>query len=119
SDFEPTKAELDVARDLIERFGEADTTALVPFLVRQVKEHWPDAKSFVAVTRYTEEALAELWKKQRRDEKEVAEAQAATAEREAEALRAQERAALRRVWDTLPPGEQAVVRARVLAAQPD
>jgi hypothetical protein len=50
--FTPSKAELDLARDLVARHGVSAMQELLPRLVKRLKLKWSDAKSFVAISRY-------------------------------------------------------------------
>ncbi len=68
--FTPSKAELDLARDLIAKHGPTVMQELLPRLVKRLKLKWADAKSFCAITRYLPEVLQEREREQRRLERE-------------------------------------------------
>ncbi len=68
--FTPSKAELDLARELIAKHGQTVMQDLLPQLVKRLKLKWPNAKSFCAITRYLPEVLQEREREQRRLERE-------------------------------------------------
>jgi hypothetical protein len=116
--FRPTKAELDLARQLLTDHGHATMQELLPRLVKRLKVKWPEAKNFCAISRYLPEVRRELEQEKHHAEREK---QALLQQEEArrQAIRqAQDRAVLKALWDTLLPAEQEQIRAHVLKGQP-
>ena len=60
----PSPKELILARELIERHGRTKLHALLPLVVKRLKDQWPDAKTFSAAARYLPEVNAEYERKQ-------------------------------------------------------
>lgn len=118
SAFRPARAELDLARDLIARHGMAEVEALVPKLVKRLKEKWTEAKTFNAVVRYLPEVMADLARERSREQRERLEVAQRDEGRQRFARQAQDRAALKVIWDSLSPGEQEEIRAAALESQP-
>jgi hypothetical protein len=53
-----------LARELIERYGRTKLHAILPLVVKRLKDDWPDAKTFSAIARYLPEVNAEHERKQ-------------------------------------------------------
>ncbi len=117
-DFRPAKAELELARELIVAHGLDGAARILPRLVKRLKQHWSDAKTFCAVRRYIPDVVCEIERERRLVEQEkVAEFARAEAKKIA-ARRAQDQAVLKLMWDGLGPIEQEEIRKVVLASQP-
>jgi hypothetical protein len=114
----PTSKELEQAAELIAQHGQAKARALIPLVVKRLKEKWPDAKSFGAIARYLPVVAGEYdrqqWNLEKRKQEQLQEQQ----EWEEAARKAKERAALQAVWETLPQEEREGIRTLVLAGQP-
>lgn len=109
----PTRRELAQASELITANGEAKAKKLLPLAVKQMKVKWPDAKSFGAVFKYLPDAVAEFQRLGRKEEARRQEELQERQEREATAQRTQERAAMKALWNALPPEEQETIRHAV------
>jgi hypothetical protein len=48
----PTPKELQLGRELLERYGRTKLHALLPITVKRVREEWPEAKTFGAIAKY-------------------------------------------------------------------
>ncbi len=116
--FQPSRAELDLARGLIHEHGEAFVSALMPRVVKRLKVAWPDAKSFVAVSRYWNEVLRDWEREQARSVRESREQVQAEEERKRRVKQAQDRAVLQALWSELQPDEQEAIRAVAMQGQP-
>src|SRR5262249_46284088 len=64
--IQPSKADLSTALGLVAEHGPVKAKALMPLVVAVLKEKWPDAKTFGAITRYVPDALAEYQRRERR-----------------------------------------------------
>jgi hypothetical protein len=60
----PSPKELTLARELIGRYGRTKLHALLPLVVKRLKDQWPDAKTFNAAARYVPEVNDEYERKQ-------------------------------------------------------
>lgn len=118
ADYRPSKAEVETARELLAKHGKKQLRELLPLVVKHMKEKWPDAKSFVAVTRYMDEAVAEHARMQRRQNFEQEQAAKEQAERVQVAEKAKREAALKLLWQHLAESEREDIRATVLRKQP-
>jgi hypothetical protein len=112
--------DLEQARALVERHGAEAARGLVPELVRVLRRHWPECKSFSgAAAKYAAEAAQAYEQRLRAG----ARADAAKARREqerAEAARQAERRRRREArWDALPAEARAEIERRVLMAHPE
>jgi hypothetical protein len=116
--FRPAKSELDLARQLIAAHGEKLMQELLPRVVKRLKMKWPDAKTFVAVTRYLPEVLKEEEREKARVSRERQEDLAEQETRELTLKQAQDKAVLQALWDGLTRDEQESIRVSVLAKQP-
>ena len=116
--FTPSKAELDLARELHTKHGEPTMQELLPKVVKRLKVRWADAKSFCAVSRYLPEVIQE-WQqaKRRRDQERQGEQQQEESRRRT-IQHAQDRAVVKALWESLPSQEQEAIRKHVLKGQP-
>ncbi len=116
--FRPSKAELDLARELLAKHGQTTMQELLPRLVKRLKIKWSDAKSFVAITRYLPEVLQELNREKHRLERERREQQQQDVSRRNAVKQAQDQAVLKTLWQSLSQAEQEEIRGKVLKGQP-
>jgi hypothetical protein len=118
----PAAKELAQAADLVGRHGFSTAQALLPLVIRELKQHWPDAKTFAAVTAYLPQALDAFHRQERAAAQRAAEQQSARrTARQAEQDRLARRQLADRwqpVWDQLSPSQQLDIRSAVVAAQP-
>lgn len=114
----PTKKELEQAREMTAQHGQTKAKALIPFLVKRLKEKWPEAKSFGATTRYLPEILQEYDRQQRALDHHRQERMQEQEEKEQAARKAKELVAWKRVWEALPETEREHIRTTVLTGQP-
>lgn len=114
----PTPKEIAQANNLIAEHGPAKAKTVVSFAINHLKTKWPDAKTFGAVLKYLPEALADYNCQQRQAERRRKEKLQEKQEAESAARNAQERAALKGIWETLPEAERRSIRTQVLASQP-
>lgn len=116
--FTPSKAELDLARELLKTHGEPTMQELLPKVIKRLKVRWADAKSFCAISRYLPEIIQEAQREKRRIEQQrQGEKQQEESRRRAIQV-AQDRAVLKALWDSLPSCEQDAIRTHVLKGQP-
>jgi hypothetical protein len=116
--YRPSKAELELARELIAKYGTEQLRELIPPVVKRMQAKWPEAKTFVAVGRYIDDVAGEYRHRQRLLDLERQEVERQRQEREAEAKRAADRATLKILWEGLPAAEQEEIRTAVIARQP-
>ena len=116
--FTPSKAELDLARELLAKHGQSAMQELLPKLVKRLKLKWADAKSFCAIVRYFPEVLQEWQREKRRLEREKQELQQHDQSRQQVVKKAQDQAVLQTLWNALSPAEQEEIRRSVLKGQP-
>ena len=116
--FTPSKAELNLAREVLTKHGQAAMQELLPKVVKRLKIRWPDAKSFGAISRYLPEVIQEWQREKRRiDQERQGEKQQQESRKQA-MKNAQDRAVLRALWGSLPSSEQEAIRKHVLKGQP-
>lgn len=121
-DQRPTAADLKLAKRLISLHGRSKAKALLPTTVQQLKQHWPTAKTFVAIEKYLDIAIEheqrqKLHDEQRRRQSEQEQAEARLLEQqrnEQQQLEMQWQPS----WDELPVGEQDTIRNRLLQTYP-
>ncbi len=112
--------DLEQARALVARHGEETARALVPELVRIVKHHWPECKSFSgAVHKYGADAVRACEQKQRSGEQKQQAQARREQEREQELREAQQRRLGEARWEALPPAERAEIERQVLTSHPE
>ena len=116
--FTPSKAELDLARELLATHGEPTMQELLPKVVKRLKLRWSDAKSFCAISRYLPEVIQDWQREKRRiDQERQGEKQQEESRKQA-VKNAQDRAVLKALWESLPSSEQDAIRSHVLKGQP-
>lgn len=118
ADFRPSEAELTTARELLSKYGHDRLMQMLPLVIHRMKEKWPDAKTFVAVTRYIAEIAEEYQRLERRADVRRTRSLQEQREQEQGARKAKERATLKIRWDQADPTEQEAIRQAVLARQP-
>jgi hypothetical protein len=116
--FTPSKAELDLARELLAKHGEPTMQQLLPKVVKRLKLRWSDAKSFCAISRYWPEVLQEWQREKRRIDRERQAEKQQEETRKRAMQSAQDRAVLKALWESLPSSEQEAIRKHVLKGQP-
>lgn len=114
--------ELELANQLMSRYGKSRLKGLLPVVIEQLKKHWPGAKTFLAVESYIEAAAAQFDQRERQQKQRQQQLrQWRTDEQQAlhmEAARKQFEAKWLPVWQELPPTEQESIRQQVLDEQP-
>lgn len=116
--FTPSKAELDLARDLVTKHGVSAMQELLPRVVKRLKIKWSDAKSFVAISRYLPDVMLDWQREKRRREQESRQSEQHDASRRQKIQQAQDQAVLKALWQALSPAEQEDVRRKVMDGQP-
>jgi hypothetical protein len=116
--YRPSKAELETARELLAKYGNDQLREMLSPVVKRMQAKWPEAKTFVAVSRYIDDVAGEYRHRQRQLDLERQGEERRRQEREAEAQRAADKATLKIVWGSLPAEEQEAIRAAVIARQP-
>lgn len=114
----PTKKELEQAKDLIDRHGQTKARALVPLIVKQLKDRWPDARRFAAASAYLPDALADYDRLQAQTAQRAKEKHRAHEARERERLDQLQRERLMAEWQGLPEEERAATAACVAKKYP-
>lgn len=114
----PTSKELAMARQLIVELGATKAVAAVRICLRLLKDKWPDAKAFAAITKYLPEAIDELRRIDGRKAIEKADAARDAADMERRAEEAKRLASAQAHWDALGENDREAVRARVRQSQP-
>lgn len=61
----PTLKEINLGRELVEKYGRTKLHALLPIAVKRIKEKWPDAKTFGALAKYLPEVNEDYDRRQR------------------------------------------------------
>ena len=116
---QPTKKELEQAKALLAEHGAKKANDLIPRVVKILKQKWPEAKSFGAITRYLPEAATAYDRDQNRIEREQQDQLKRQREREEkvriEAEKAKILAAWQPVWASLTEAEQEAIRAVALS----
>lgn len=113
----PTKQELAQAAEIAAQHGPIKAKALIPLIVTQLKEKWPGAKSFGAVTKYLPEAVQDYENKQRQTERRKQVESQEQENREKAVREAKDRAVLKAIWEAMPKVEQENIRQAVLASK--
>jgi len=119
---QPTSPDLNLARRLLAQYGRPKAKALLPLAVRLLKQHWPAAKTFVAIEQYLHET-ADQEKRQREHEdqrqRQFQREQADVQESERQKLEQQQFEALwQQSWEQLAAGEQEAIRNELLTTHP-
>lgn len=118
SRFTPSKAELDLARELLARHGQVAMQEMLPKVIKRLKLKWADAKSFCAIDRYLPEIVEEWQREKRRIAREEHDQHRQHESRRHAVQQAQDEAVLKALWQALPPSEQEEIRDKVLKGQP-
>ena len=72
-ELRPTRKELEQAAAIVTQHGPTKAAALLPRVINRLKEKWPDAKTFGAITRYLPEVMEDLERHEKRRERDRAE----------------------------------------------
>lgn len=117
-----TSADLMLAKHLVAQHGLAKAKALLPFVVQQLKQYWPGAKTFVAIEQYLNVAIEQHQRQQLHGDQRRLQSQREQDEaREIERQRKKQQqfeAEWQPVWDGLPVGEQDAIRHSLLQTYP-
>ena len=92
--------------------------ARIPVLVKRMKVEWPDAKTFGAIAAYLPDAISALAKQSHHIEQQKREQKADEDEQQTRTTTAQEQAAWKNTWQTLPEDQRERIRQTVLDGQP-
>ncbi|MCI0461910.1 MAG: replication initiator protein A [Gemmataceae bacterium] len=112
--------DLEQARALLTRHGEEAARALLPELVRIVKHHWPECKSFSgAVHKYGADAACACEQKQRSGQQQQQAQARLKQEREQAQRDARQRCLCEARWEALGQAERAEIEQQVLTAHPE
>lgn len=113
----PTPKEISLARDIIEQYGRTKLYALLPLVVKRLKDEWPEAKTFGAVARYLPEVNEQYDRKQQIADRRKDEHLRQQAEQEREKQKhAQQRQLLAQwqpVWESLTDADQERIRSDI------
>jgi len=119
---QPTKKELEQARQIVEQHGFKKAKDLVGRVAKRLKKQWPDAKTFGAITKYLPDALSDYERDQSRIDQEQHEQLRRQQEREErrrrQAEQAQFEATWRPVWESLPENERTEIRNSIVDGRP-
>lgn len=121
-DQRPTRADLSLAKRLLAKYGRTQAQALLPLAVQQLKQHWPGAKTFVAVEQYISEAVEQAQRQtqietQRRRQTEQERIETQELERQQMAQQ-QFETHWQPMWEHLSVGEQEAIRNDLLRVHP-
>ena len=115
----PTQKELEQAQTLIGQHGAKKAKDSIPRVVKRLKENWPDAKTFGAISPYIPEVIADMDRDEQRRGRERGERIREELERqEQRRQRAEEAtflAAWKPVWDALGESEREEIRLAALS----
>ena len=115
----PTRKELEQAQALIAQHGLKKAKDSIPRIVKRLKENWPDAKTFGAVSPYVPEVIADMdrdgQRREREREEHAKDEQAQVEQNRQQAEDAKFVAAWKPVWDALPVAEQEEIRQAALS----
>jgi hypothetical protein len=114
----PTSKELALARELITEMGATRATAVVRACIKLLRDKWPDAKAFAAITKYLPEAINESRKADEKKAIDKAEAARESVESERRSEDAKQLAASRILWEALTEEKRESIRQRVRQHQP-
>lgn len=118
----PNSADLVLARRLLAHHGRTLLNAILPLIIQQLKQHWPGARTFVAVEQYVSPAVEQYQHQQqaaiqRRQQDEQHQAELQEAERQS-VLRQHFEAQWQPAWEQLPVGEQTAIRDGLVGTHP-
>jgi hypothetical protein len=116
--YRPTPTERSRAKDIIATYGQQKAEKLLPAVVELLRAHFPHAKSFGGTGNYWADAAAALDKSQRAAERRKQEFVAEQVDDVNRREKLEQIQRMQKRWDTLPPGEQQVIREHVLASHP-
>ncbi len=115
---QPSKKELESARELVANHGLKKAKDVLLRAIKKLKTHWPEAKTFGAISKYLPQALGDYDRDQDRIEREQREQLRRKKERDdkrrSEAELADFEARWRPAWDRLPKNEQAKIRDEII-----
>lgn len=114
----PAAAEIALADELLDQYGRKTVEAMLPVVVKRMKQEFPAAKTFGATRRYFISAHAERERRQRADERQSREVAEQVAYQDRDVRREQQEAELDRRWQELSVAEQTAIRQTVLVKQP-
>lgn len=118
----PTKKDMATAADMIDRYGTTKARQLVPLAIDQLRQHWPNAKTFTAVASYLPEVAAahdrERGRKQRAKRQQDEEQRLQEQADRSRAAREEFETRWRSAWQDLPEKQQHAIRNRLLQSQP-
>lgn len=114
----PTSKELALARQLITEMGATRASAVVRSCIKLLRDKWPDAKAFAAITKYLPEAISEMRKAEDRKAFDKADAVREAAEAERKAEEAKRLTAAKALWAGLAEPKREAIRERVRQSQP-
>lgn len=121
-DQRPNSADIALAKRLLAQHGRTKSKAVLPLVVEQLKQHWPGARTFVAVEQYFDESAEQYQRQQQQEaQRNLRRKEERSAQQEFERQaheRQQFEAHWRPIWEQLPVGEQETIRATVLATYP-
>jgi len=119
SGHKPTDKDLAQGQAMLTKYGPAKAKALLPLLVKRLREEWPEAKWFSAAAVFLPDVASAYEQQQRAAERRR---QDERREEEEEQKKFAERQTLetqwKPVWDALPDSERDAIRSRVLARMP-
>jgi len=116
--FTPSKAELDLARELLAKHGQSAMQELLPRLVKRLKLKWRRRSPSARSSDTSRRCLQEWQREKRRIERETQELQLQDQSRRQVVQKAQDQAVLHALWNALSPADQEEIRRTVLKGQP-
>jgi hypothetical protein len=119
---QPTKKELELARQIVEQHGFKKAKDLVSRVAKRLKKQWPDAKTFGAIAKYLPDALRDYDRDQSRIDQEHHEQLRRQRERDERQRRENEQAQFeatwRPVWESLPRNERTEIHNSIVDGWP-
>jgi hypothetical protein len=116
---QPTKKELEQAKALIAEHGLKKAKAIIPRIVKKIKEQWPEAKTFGAIRGFVPEASTYYDRDEHRKEREQQEQIKRQREKENKDREQKEiekiEAEWKPVWEALADDEREEIRAVALS----
>lgn len=121
-DQRPTHADLALAKRLLAQHGRAKSKTILPLAIERLKQHWPGARTFVAVEQYFDDAIQQQQRQQQLAEQRSRRYQSEQAELQQFEQQADQRRQFEThwfpIWQQLAVGEQEAIRSTVLIAHP-